>query len=90
MVFLGLDDATLKLDGLWPDEIAASPALKLISQGKGAWNWAREVFALLLERLVAAGARLVIFDTVFPASNEGDAAFRAALDRHRDHVIIAA
>ena len=89
MVFLGIDDATLKLDGLWPEEVEASPALKLISQGKGAWNWSREVFALLLDRLVAAGARLVIFDTVFPGANEGDAAFRAALDRHRNHVIIA-
>ena len=89
MVFLGLDDATLNLDGLWPDEIEASPALKLISQGKKAWNFSREVYALLLDRLVSAGARLVIFDTVFPGANEGDAAFRAALDRYRDHVVIA-
>ena len=89
MVFIGIDNATLNLDGLWPDEIEASPALKLISQAKGAWNWSREVYALLLDRLVSAGAKLVIFDEVFPNPNVGDEAFRAALDRHRDHVVIA-
>ena len=90
LVFIGLDDASLSLDGLWPDEIEKSPALKLISQAKGAWNWSREVHALLLDRLMEAGARLVVFDMVFPLPNTGDDAFRAALDRHRDRVIIGA
>lgn len=88
MVFLGVDDASLKLDGLWPDEIEASPALKLISEGQGAWNWSREVHALLLDRLVNAGARLVIFDLMFEKPSRGDPAFRAALDRHHDKVIV--
>ena len=90
MVFLGIDDASLKLDGLWPDEIEASPALKLMNAGRGDMNWSREVYALLLDRLAAAGARLVIFDTVFPNPGAGDEAFRAALDRHRAQVVIGA
>ncbi len=90
IVFLGIDDATLKLDGLWPEEIDASPALKLISEGKGDWNWSREVHALVLDRLVAAGARLVVFDLVFTNPSLGDEAFRAALDRHRNRVVIGA
>ncbi len=89
IVFLGVDDASLKLDGLWPEEIEASPALKLMRDAKGAWLWPRDVYALLLDRLVAAGARLVIFDLVFPRPADGDAAFRAALDRYHDRVVIA-
>ena len=90
LVFLGVDEATMKLDGLWPEEIEASRALTLISQSKGDWYWSREVHALLLDRLLAAGARLVIFDMVFPNPFAGDDAFRAALDRHRDRVVIGA
>ena len=89
VAFLGIDDASLSLDGLWPEEIEASPALRLMHEGKGQWNWSREVQALVLDRLVAAGAKLVIFDMVFSNPNTGDEAFRAALDRHRDHVVIA-
>ena len=88
LVFLGIDDATLKLDGLWPEEIDASPALKLIAAGKGDWNWSREVHALVLHRLVSAGAKLVMFDLVFPNPFQGDAAFRAALDKDRHQVVI--
>ena len=89
VTFLGIDDASLSLDGLWPEEIDASPALRLMHEGRGAWNWSREVQALLLDRLTAAGAKLVIFDLVFSNPNTGDEAFHAALDRHRDHVVIA-
>jgi adenylate cyclase len=88
IVFLGVDNASLNLDNLWPEDIAASPALQLISDAKGAWNWSREVDALVLDRLVDAGAKLVVFDLVFPKPNAGDDAFRAALDRHRGHVVI--
>ena len=52
--------------------------------------WSREVWALLLDRLFAAGARLVMFDLVFNPPNDGDPAFRAALDRYRDQVVLAA
>ena len=88
LVFLGIDEATLQLDGLWPEEIEGSPALKLITASKGDWNWSREVHALILERLVSAGAKLVIFDMIFPNPFQGDDAFRAALDKHRQRVVI--
>ena len=86
--FIGVDDASLQLDGVWPDEIDASPALKLMSEGRGDFNWSREVYGLLLDRLVDAGAKLVIFDMVFPNPSRGDEAFHAALDRHRGRVVI--
>ena len=49
--------------------------------------WSREVWALLLDRLFAAGARVVMFDMIFSPPNDGDPAFHAALDRYRDKVV---
>ncbi len=89
-MFLGIDDASLRLDGLWPEEIAASPALKMMSEGKGPLNFSREVYALLLDRLMTAGARVVVFDMIFPNPGSGDEAFRAALDRYRGRVVVGA
>jgi adenylate cyclase len=90
IVFLGIDDTSLSLDNLWPEDIAASPALQLINQTKGTWSsWSREVQALTLKRLVDAGAKVVMFDQLFQGANAGDEAFRRALDRYRDHVVIA-
>ena len=90
LVFLGVDDASMKLDMLWPEEIEASRALQLISQSKGFADWPREIHALVLDRLVSAGAKLVIFDMVFPNPFQGDDAFRAALDKHRGQVVVGA
>jgi adenylate cyclase len=50
--------------------------------------WNRKVFALLLDRLFAAGARVVALDFLFLTENEGDPDLRAALERHRGHVVI--
>ena len=90
LVFLGVDNATMKLDALWPEEIEASRALQLISQSRGFEGWSREIHALVLDRLATAGARLVIYDMVMPNPSAGDDAFRAALDRHRGKVVIGA
>ena len=49
-----------------------------------------DVWALLLDRLFAAGARLVMFDLTFGVPKEGDAEFRAALDRYHDRAVIGA
>ncbi len=86
-VFVAIDDASMKLDQLWPEDIAASPALKLMEAG---WPWARPVYAAALDRLVDAGARLVIFDLVFDAAKPGDEVFRESLDRHRTKVVLGA
>jgi CHASE2 domain-containing sensor protein len=45
---------------------------------------------LLLDRLFAADARLVIFDMIFSPPNDGDPAFHAALDRYHDRVVLGA
>jgi adenylate cyclase len=87
-VFLGLDQSTLQLPPLTPEEIAGNRAFELMTARP--WPWSREVWAVLLDRLFSAGARLVVFDLLFNPPNDGDPAFHAALDRYRDKVVVGA
>ena len=87
-VYLAIDQSTLQLPPLTPEELASSRGLQLLSERP--YPWSREVWALLLDRLFAAGARLVVFDLVFNPPNDGDAEFHAALDRYRDKVVVGA
>ena len=87
-VFLGLDQSTLQLPPLTAEEVAGSRAFQLMTEQP--FPWSREVWALLLDRLFAAGARVVIFDMIFSPPNDGDPAFHAALDRYRDKVVLGA
>jgi adenylate cyclase len=87
-VFLGIDQSTLQLPPLTPDEIASNRAFQLITEKP--FPWSREVWALLLDRLFAAGARVVMFDMIFSPPNDGDLAFHAALDRYHDKVVLGA
>src|SRR5712671_1078193 len=87
-VFLGLDQSTLQLPPMTAEEIAGNRALQLMTEKP--FPWSREVWALLLDRLFAAGARAVMFDMIFSPPNGGDPAFHAALDRYRDNVVLGA
>ena len=87
-VFLGIDQSTLQLPPLTAEEIASNRAFQLMTEKP--FPWSREVWALLLDRLFAAGARLVMFDMIFSPPNDGDAAFHAALDRYHDKVVLGA
>ena len=90
LVFLGYDEASLSLEGVWPEEIDASPALKALSTNQGHWPVPRSVQAAALERLAQAGAKAVVFDFVFLGPSADDEQFRAALDRYKDQVVIGA
>ncbi len=88
LMFLGIDQQSLQLDAtIGKEEIAGNRAFELMTERP--FPWSREVWALLLDRLFGAGARLVMFDMVFNNPNDGDPAFHAALDRYRDRVIVA-
>ena len=78
-VFLGIDQSTLQLPTFTKEELAGNQALQLMSERS--FPWSREVWALLLDKLFAAGARLVMFDLLFNPPNDGDPAFHAALAR---------
>jgi adenylate cyclase len=87
-VFLGIDQSSLELPPFSQEEIEGNRGLLLMTQGR--FPWTREVWALLLERLCGAGARLVVFDVLFDLPADGDAALRDALARYRDRVVVAA
>ncbi len=87
-VFLGIDQSTLEIPPLLPEELANNRAFQLMTERP--WPWSREVWALLLDRLFASGARLVMFDFVFNPPNDGDPAFAAALAKYHDRVVVGA
>lgn len=94
LVFLAIDSASVTLDpeldlnGLLSSsssDPASHRALEIMTKG---WPWDREVYALILHRLVGAGAKVVAFDFLFKDPAPGDDAFRAALDRLKSQVVI--
>jgi adenylate cyclase len=85
-IFLGIDQQSMHLDAVSPEEIAGNRAIELMTERP--FPWSREVWVVLLDRLFGAGARLVMFDMMFNNPNDGDPAFRAALDRYHDRVVV--
>lgn len=94
LVFLAIDSNSVGLEenadlgelyGLNSADSDETHALKLMSKG---WPWSREIYGLVLERLVRAGAKGVLFDLTFPTATEEDAPFRIALDRYKDRAVI--
>lgn len=86
LVYLALDDPTMNVSGtLFPDDIAGSPALQRMASG---WPWPRDTYALIIDRLMQAGAKVVALDILFPIPRDGDPALKAALDKYRGRVVI--
>src|SRR5260370_2593181 len=77
-VFLGIDQSTLELPPLSAEEIASNRAFQLMTERP--YPWSREVWALLLDRLFGAGARLVMFHIHFKPPQASDPTFPVALD----------
>ena len=95
LVFLARDTAsadleTADLESLFDLSAADDDSRRALNLMVHEWPWPREVYALVLERLRAAGARAVAFDLTFPKPSAQDGAFRESLARHRDHVVVAA
>ena len=86
-VFIGIDEASKKLDQVSEEEVERSPTLQAMRRD---FPWSRDVHARLVEQLCNAGARLILFDLVFDRDRPGDDAFAAALERFRDRVVIGA
>src|SRR5438067_9263141 len=83
LVYLAIDDASVNIGAnAFSDD---PPAIQKMG---GAWPWSRAVHAMILEKLAQAGARVVAFDLLFPTSGTDDAAWRAALDRYQDRVVL--
>jgi adenylate cyclase len=86
--FVGIDQESYEFQPFDAAQVANNRALQLMAAHP--YPWSREVWALVLDRLFGAGARLVMFDISFSSAKEGDEAFRAALERYRDKVVIGA
>lgn len=90
VVVLGIDDASVLLSDAWPEDFAESPGLKAM---KERYPYPRRVWAMLLDKLFAAGAKAVFFDLMFrdPSQDpEDDRLLREAIQRHRDRVVLGA
>ena len=85
-VFLALDEGSLDLSQLDPEEIAADPALTMMAR---AFPWSRAVYAAAVRKVLAAGAKTVVLDAHFPLEGEGDSVLRETLQRHAGRVAIA-
>jgi adenylate cyclase len=86
ILLVGIQNSSLKIDdSLAPDEITNSPTLQLMEHP---WPWDRGVYAAVLEKLMNAGAKVVVFDFVLPSQTPGDNDFAKALLKYKDHAII--
>ncbi len=94
LVFLAIDSDSVSLEedadiqelyGLTEADTLELRALRSMSH---LWPWPREIYALVVERLVNAGAKAVMFDLTFPMPSASDEPFRMALDRYGEHVVI--
>jgi len=90
VTLVAVDDATLQ-QGDWYERSRTVPPW---ARGLGSLPWPRAAYGLLIERLLAAGARAVAVNVVFegPSSHgpADDASLAAVLARHRGRVALAA
>jgi len=88
IVVLAIDDASLKLDSAWPEDIEASPALQAMEKQ---WPWPRRAWAHILDRLFEAGAKQVFLDITFKSPSEdpeNDRLLREAVARYRGKLVL--
>ncbi|MCU7373730.1 CHASE2 domain-containing protein [Paucibacter sp. O1-1] len=91
-----LDDLQLRLSAPEPSNEQVllvdidDASLRVLQPRLGSWPYSREVYALALDWLREAGAKLIVFDIVFGGSRPGDAEFARALSERPDTVLAAA
>ncbi|MBC7980496.1 MAG: CHASE2 domain-containing protein, partial [Armatimonadetes bacterium] len=88
LVFLGIDEDSLTLQGLDPDLISNNETLSLMSPR---FPWDRRVYANAIDKLLTAGARLVVLDLVLAEKSdpEADQALADVIGRYSDRIILA-
>src|SRR5262249_55996304 len=67
-VFIGIDQESLEFQPFNAEQVENNRALQLMAAKP--FPWSREVWALVLDRLFNAGARLVMFDLIFSSRND--------------------
>ncbi len=89
LVFIGIDEDSLTLNGIDPELIGSEVNLQRMQAG---FPWDRRVYADMLEKLFSAGARIVVIDLLFKTESdpEADAAFAEVLRKYADRVVLGA
>ena len=85
LLFLGIDASNYR-DVIQPEDLTASPILEQLKEN---FPWSREVWAVLVERLAQAGARVIALDLLFAAEGKGDERLREVIEKYRDKVVLA-
>lgn len=84
IVIVGIDDHSL-----YPELTAADLVQSPEARYMGAqWPWNREVYGVVAQRLIDAGARVVAFDLIFPTPNEGDWGFYDCIAANRSKIVL--
>lgn len=83
---VAIDDASLKLDQLFPEDLDASPTLRTMNSTH--FPWPRSVYADAIEKILAAGARVVLVDLILDKPGIGDDALRRTLDAHPKQIVL--
>jgi len=86
MVLLALDEASLNLDMVEPEELEGSEVLQLMDSD---FPWSRAVYAAMVEVVLEAGARMVILDVLFTSPGEGDKILAGVLAKYPGQVVLA-
>lgn len=87
LLVVAINDTEPKPGDFREDDLAASEALRLMTERTYPWN--RKVWARLIERLMSAGVKAVAFDVIFQREMEGDPELKAVLDRYADRIVLA-
>ncbi len=86
LVFIGITQPSYG-EVLMDDDIKENPAAAPLTNS---FPWSRNIWGEAIEKLVAAGAKVVGLDFIFAAPSEGDDRLRAVLDRYPNRVVIGA
>lgn len=84
IVIIKIDDRSL-YPNLSEEDLRENPDAKYLTEP---WPWNRAAHAKLSERLINAGAKVVVFDLVFPSPNSGDFDFLDVIEAHPGKIIL--
>jgi adenylate cyclase len=84
IVIVGIDDHSLYAE-LSAADLEQSPEARYMG---AQWPWNREVYGVLAQRLIDAGARVVAFDLIFPTPNEGDWGFYDCIAANQNKIVL--
>ncbi len=86
IVVVGIKSSSLDQQG-YASHIGDSDALRLMAANT--WPWPRTVFARAIEKLFAAGARVVAVDVVFASERDDDGELAAVLKKYPGRIVLA-